>query len=168
MAALNKVFLIGNLTRDPEVRYGGAGGAIGKFGVAVNRQWKDASGQPQEETTFVDITVFGRQAETCKDYLRKGRPVFIEGRLNFSSWEDRETHQKRSKLEVVAERVQFLGSGQGGQGRTGGGETDDVAEPRGGNGERHREAPADEAPPTEAQAPAAAGGKGGDEDNLPF
>lgn len=130
MASLNRVFLMGNLTRDPELRYGGGGGgaagggsAICKFGLAVNRQWRDANGQNQEETTFVDITVFARQAETCNEYLKKGRPVFIEGRLNFSTWEDRETHQKRSKLDVVAERVQFLGSpGGGGAPREAGGD----------------------------------------------
>jgi single-strand DNA-binding protein len=124
MASLNKVFLMGNLTRDPELRYAGGGGgaqggsAICKFGLATNRQWRDQSGQQQEEVTFVDITVFGRQAETCNEYLRKGRPVFIEGRLNFSQWEDRESGAKRSKLDVVAERVQFLGpaGGAGGGG----------------------------------------------------
>ncbi len=118
MANLNKVLLIGNLTRDPELRYsgGGQGGtAITKFGLATNRQWRNQSGEQQEDTCFVDITVFGRQAETCYEYLSKGRPVFIEGRLSFSSWEDRETGARRSKLEVIGERVQFLGSrGDGG------------------------------------------------------
>jgi len=124
MASLNRVFLMGNLTRDPELRYagGGAGGsAICKFGLAVNRQWRDGSGQQQEETTFVDITVFGRQAETCNEYLRKGRPVFLEGRLQYSQWEDRETGQKRSKIEVVGERVQFLGAPGGREGGDSGG-----------------------------------------------
>jgi len=131
VANFNKVFLMGNLTRDPELRYagggsGGSGGtAICKFGLAVNRQWRNQSGESQEETCFIDLVVFGRQGETCNEYLSKGRPVFVEGRLSFSSWEDRETGAKRSKLEVVAERVQFLGSrndnGGGGGGGSGGG-----------------------------------------------
>ena len=124
MANYNKVLLIGNLTRDPELRYsgGGPGGtAICKFGLATNRQWRNQAGEPQEETCFVDIVVFGRQAETCNEYLSKGRPVFIEGRLSFSTWDDRESGAKRSKLEVVAERVQFLGSRDGGGGGGAGG-----------------------------------------------
>ncbi len=124
MANFNKVLLMGNLTRDPELRYtgGGTGGTpICKFGLAVNRQWRTPSGEQQEETCFVDLVVFGRQAETCNEYLSKGRPVFVEGRLAYSTWEDRETGQKRSKLEVVAERVQFLGGRDGGGGGGGGG-----------------------------------------------
>src|SRR6185295_19769801 len=124
MANFNKVLLMGNLTRDPEIRYpsgggpgsggggreGGGSGAICKFGLAVNRQWRNQAGEKQEETCCVDIVVFGRQAETCNEYLRKGRAAFIEGRLHFDSWDDRETGKKRNKLEVVAENVQFLGS----------------------------------------------------------
>src|SRR5436190_135204 len=131
MANFNKVMLMGNLTRDPELRYAGGnrnesregGGAVCKFGLAVNRQWRNQAGEKQEETCFVDIVVFGRQAENCNEYLRKGRPVFVEGRLNFNQWEDRESGQKRSKLEVVGETVQFLGSrdGPGGAGHSGGG-----------------------------------------------
>ena len=128
MANYNRVLLMGNLTRDPEIRYSSGGGgregggsAICKFGLAVNRTWKNQAGEKQEETCFVDITVFGRTAENCNEYLRKGRPVFIEGRLEFSQWEDRESGQKRSKLAVVAENVQFLGSRDGGGGGGGGG-----------------------------------------------
>ncbi len=136
MANFNKVLLMGNLTRDPELRYSGGGGSGGtpicKFGLAVNRQWRNQSGESQEETCFVDLVVFGRQAETCNEYLSKGRPVFIEGRLSFSSWDDRETGKKRSKLEVVAERVQFLGSrnDSGGGGGGGGGWERRSQEPR--------------------------------------
>ena len=109
MASLNKVLLIGNLTRDPELRYIPSGTAVAKFGLAVNREYTDkGSGEKKENTCFVDVTVWGRQAETCNQYLSKGRPVFLEGRLEFSSWETKEG-DKRSKLEVVAERVQFLG-----------------------------------------------------------
>jgi len=109
MASLNRVLLIGNLTRDPELRYIPSGTAVAKFGVAVNREYTDkTSGEKKENTCFVDITVWGRQAETCNQYLSKGRPVFIEGRLEYSTWETKEG-DKRNKLEVVAERVQFLG-----------------------------------------------------------
>jgi single-strand DNA-binding protein len=122
MANFNKVLLMGNLTRDPELRFAGGGarnegreggGAICKFGLAVNRQWRNQAGEKQEEVCFVDIVVFGRQAENCNEYLRKGRPVFIEGRLHYDSWDDRETGKKRNRLEVVAEVVQFLGSRDG-------------------------------------------------------
>ncbi len=124
MANYNKVLLMGNLTRDPELRYPAnraEGSAICKFAIAVNRQWRDAAGNQQEEVCFVDIVVFGRQAETSNEYLRKGRPVFIEGHLHFDQWDDRETGKKRSRLEVVGERVQFLGSPQGAGGGAGGG-----------------------------------------------
>src|SRR2546428_13112105 len=114
MASLNKVFLIGNLTRDPEVRYTPKGTAIANLGLAVNRSWTDESGQQKEEVLFVDIDVWGRQAETCGQYLSKGRPVFVEGRLRLDSWEDKESGQKRNKLKVVAERVQFLGAPRAG------------------------------------------------------
>ena len=112
MASYNKVILMGNLTRDPELKYLPSGTAMAKFGIAVNRVWTDRqSGEKKEEVCFVDITAWGRQAETCNEYLQRGRPVFIEGRLNFNSWET-EDGQKRSKLDVVAERIQFLGSRQ--------------------------------------------------------
>lgn len=117
MANFNKVLLMGNLTRDPELRYAGqSNAAICSFGLAVNRRWRTQSGEEQEETCFVDVVTFGRQAETVNEYLVKGRPVFIEGRLQLDQWEDRETGAKRSKLKVVAERVQFLGGRDDGQG----------------------------------------------------
>ncbi len=110
MASYNKVLLMGNLTRDPEVRYTPKGTAIANLGLAVNRTYTTDSGEQKEEVTFVDIEVWGRQAETSGQYLAKGRPVFIEGRLRLDSWEDKETGQKRNKMKVVAERVQFLGT----------------------------------------------------------
>ena len=110
MANFNKVLLMGNLTRDPEVRYTPKGTAVANLGLAVNRTWTDESGQQKEEVLFVDIDVWGRQAENCGQYLSKGRPVFVEGRLRLDSWEDKESGQKRNKLKVVAERVQFLGA----------------------------------------------------------
>ena len=125
MANLNKVFLLGNLTRDPEVRYVPSGAAVADLGVAVNERYKDRdSGEWKEKPVFVDVTVWRRQAETCAEYLSKGSPVMIEGRLQLDQWQNSEG-QKRSKLKVLADRVQFLsspgrssgGSSQGGAGR---------------------------------------------------
>ena len=117
MPNYNKVILMGNLTRDPEVRYTSGGTAIAKLGLAVNRRWKNQEGQMQEETTFVDVDAFGRQAETIGQYLKKGRPVMVEGRLKLDQWDDKQTGQKRSKLGVVLENFQFLDSrGEGGGG----------------------------------------------------
>ena len=113
MASFNKVLLMGNLTRDPELRFTSNGSALAKFGLAVNRKYK-AGEEWKEEVCFVDITVWGKQAENCAEYLSKGRPVFIEGRLQFSSWET-DDGQKRNKLEVVANSVQFLGQAGGGK-----------------------------------------------------
>jgi single-strand DNA-binding protein len=108
MANLNKVFLIGNLTRDPELRYSTNGMAIAKFGLATNRVYKGQDGEKKEEVCFVEIVAFGKTAENCANYLSKGRPIFVEGRLHFDSWETPEG-QKRNKLDVIVERVQFLG-----------------------------------------------------------
>ncbi|HKS36699.1 MAG TPA: single-stranded DNA-binding protein [Verrucomicrobiae bacterium] len=119
MANYNKVILIGNLTRDPELRYTPKGTAVAKIGVAVNRSWRTESGETKEEVTFVDVDAFGRQAETLGQYMKKGRPIMIEGRLKYDTWEDKQTNQKRSKLGVVMESFQFLdyggrGSDEGG------------------------------------------------------
>ena len=108
MANLNKVLLLGNLTRDPELRYTPKGTAVGDMSIAINRVWNDERGQRQEEATFVDITMWGRQAELAKQFLSKGRGVFIEGRLQMDMWEDKATGEKRSKLRVVAENLQFM------------------------------------------------------------
>lgn len=122
MASLNKVFLIGNLTRDPEIRRLDSGTTVAKFGLAVNRNYSTASGERREETTFVDVTAWGRQAEVIGQYLSKGRPVFVEGRLRLDSWTAQDG-TKRNKLEVVLENFQFLGSrgDAGGQGARAGG-----------------------------------------------
>ena len=109
MATVNKVFLIGNLTRDPELRYTPNGSAVCEFGIAINRVFT-SNNERKEETCFVDVNAWGRQAETCAKYLKKGAPVCIEGRLHLDRWEDKETGRPRSKLKVVAERTQFLGS----------------------------------------------------------
>jgi single-strand DNA-binding protein len=124
MASFNKVILVGNLTRDPELRYTPKGMAIAKIGLAVNRTWKNEAGETKEEVTFVDVDVFGRTAENVGQYMRKGSPILIEGRLRLDTWEDKQTNQKRSKLGVVAETVQFLSSG-----RSEGGSTERVSRP---------------------------------------
>lgn len=118
MPDLNKVLLMGNLTRDPEVRYTPKGSAVGDLSIAINRVYNTDDGQKREEVCYVDIVVWGRQAETCKEYLSKGRPIFVEGRLQLDQWES--NGEKKSKLRVVAERIQFLGGGGAGGG-TGGG-----------------------------------------------
>jgi len=113
MANFNKVILVGNLTRDPELRYTPKGMAIAKIGLAVNRNWTSESGEKKEEVTFVDVDIFGRTAENVAQYMKKGRPILIEGRLKLDQWDDKQTGQKRSKLGVVGEVVQFLGSPSG-------------------------------------------------------
>ena len=119
MASLNRVLLIGNLTRDIELRYTPKGSAVADMSIAVNRKWKDESGAAHEEVTFVEIALWGKTAENCAKYLKKGSPAFVEGRLEMQSWEDKQTGQKRSKMRVVASDVQFLGSGQRQQGERG-------------------------------------------------
>jgi single-strand DNA-binding protein len=107
MVSLNRVFLIGNLTKDPELRYAPSGTAVANLRVAVNHQYTNSQGEKVEEVSFFNIVVWGRQAETCCEYLKKGRAVFVEGRLRSRSWETPEG-QKRSTVEVIANRVQFL------------------------------------------------------------
>lgn len=148
MANLNKVMLIGNLTRDPELRYTPKGTAVADIGMAINRVWNNDSGQKQEETTFVDVTLWGRQAELAEKYLGKGRGVYIEGRLQLDSWDDKETGKKRSKLKVVGENLQFLPDGKAGSGGGGGG------------GQR----PQSDSTPAASAAPAVEE----DEDDIPF
>lgn len=115
MASFNRVVLMGNLTRDPEVRYTTGGTAVTDVSLAVNRYRTDKNtNQRIEETTFVEVTLWGRTAEIAGEYLGKGRPVLIEGRLQQDQWEDKETGQKRSKLKVVGESMQLLGSRDGG------------------------------------------------------
>lgn len=111
MANLNKVMLIGNLTRDPALSYTPSQTAIVDFGMAINRNWAGKDGQKKEETCFVDCTAFGKVAETLNKYLKRGNPVYVEGRLNFSSW-DAQDGSKRSKIKVIVENFQFLPSGE--------------------------------------------------------
>ena len=125
MASVNKVILIGNCTRDPEVRYTPKGTAVTDLGLAMNRYYSADNGEKREETTFVDVTLWGRTAEIAGEYLKKGNPVYIEGRLQLDSWDDKNTGQKRSKLKVVGDNIQLLssrgGGGDGGGGQQGGG-----------------------------------------------
>jgi single-strand DNA-binding protein len=125
MASYNRVTLIGNLTRDPQMKFLPSQMAVTEFGLAMNRKFRTASGEDREEVTFVDITAFGKQAEVLNQYCTKGKLIFIEGRLKFDSWEDKNGGGKRNKLSVVVENFQFLGSregaGGGGAGAGGGG-----------------------------------------------
>jgi single-strand DNA-binding protein len=107
MSSLNRVLLLGNCTRDSEIRYTPGGTAILSFGLAVNRKYRDAKQEMVEEVTFVDVDLWGQQGEVAQEFLLKGKQVFVEGRLKFDQWDDKETGQKRSRLKVVAERVQF-------------------------------------------------------------
>ena len=150
MASFNRVILAGNLTRDPELRYTPKGTAVARIGLAVNRTWKSETGEMKEEVTFIDVDAWGRQAEVIAQYLRKGRPLLMEGRLKLDQWEDKNTHQKQSKLKVVLESFSFIDS----KGQDGGG-----AEPR-----ARASAPA-------AAAPVAAGEADGappEDDDVPF
>ncbi len=120
MANLNKVMLIGNLTRDPELRVTPKGTAICTFSLAVNRKFKDESGGEREEVTYIDIEAWGKAGENISKYCTKGRPLFVEGRLRLDQWEDKNTKEKRSRMKVVCENFQFLGGGrsEGGEGRS--------------------------------------------------
>jgi len=120
MANFNKVILAGNLTRDPELRYTPKGTAVARIGMALNRSWKTETGETKEEVNFVDIDAFARQAEVIAEYVKKGRPLLVEGRLKLDQWEDKNTHQKQSKLKVVLEGFSFLDSRGGGDGAGGG------------------------------------------------
>jgi single-strand DNA-binding protein len=163
MNGFNKVILAGNLTRDPELRYTPSGTAIAKFGLALNRKWKDSqSGEMREEVTFVDVDAFGKQAELIGQYLKRGQPLLVEGRLKMDSWEDKQTQQKKSRLGVVLEGMTFLGTGggrDGGDFAGGGG-----SQSSGGGAPSARPRPQQSAPP-----PANTGGEmPPEEDDVPF
>ncbi len=142
MANFNKVLLMGNLTRDVELRHTQSGLALAKFGMAINRKWSQ-NGEQKESTCFVDLTAWGRDAELLNQYVKKGSQLFVEGRLEYSTWEAKEGGGKRSKLEVVVERFQFLGASRGagagagaGGGGAGGGEEGGARRaPAGGEGQ---------------------------------
>jgi single-strand DNA-binding protein len=149
MASFNKVILLGNLTRDPEVRYTPKGTAVTDLGLAVNRTYTADNGEKREEVTFVDVTFWGRTAEVAGEYLKKGRPVFVEGRLQLDSWDDKQSGQKRTKLKVIGENMQMLGSPRG----AGGGGDEESS----GGSRSSRPAPPPKAAPSEP-----------DDDEIPF
>ena len=135
MASFNKVMLMGNLTRDPQMKYLPSQTAVCEIGLACNRKFRTQDGQDREEVTFVDCTAFGRTAEVINQYMQKGRPIFIEGRLKYDSWEDKQGGGKRSKLGVVIENFQFVGGrDDAGGGGGGGGDDYDSGSSRGGGG----------------------------------
>ena len=140
MPSLNKVLLMGNLTRDPELRVTPKGTPICQFSLAINRQFKMESGETREEVIYVDVEAWGKQGETIAKYCTKGRPLYVEGRLRLDQWEDKNTKDKRSRMKVVLEQFQFLGDSRGGGGGgapVGGGEES----PGGGSPERHSPPP---------------------------
>ena len=147
MPNLNKVLIMGNLTRDPEVKYTPKGTAVGNLGIAINDSYKTQDGTVKETVTFVDIEVWGRQAETCKQYLVKGRPIFVEGKLQLDQWEDNDG-KKHQRLKVRADRVQFLGGND-----------------RGGSGSERTD---DNRPPQRSERPVQNTAAPGDEDDIPF
>jgi single-strand DNA-binding protein len=154
MASFNKVILLGNLTRDPEVRYTPKGSAVCDLGIAVNRVYTTDSGEKREEVTYVDVVLWARLAEIAGEYLKKGRPVFIEGRLQLDTWDDKQSGQKRSKLRVIGETMQLLGGRPPGT----------PGAPEGGEeGHASRPSPRSTAAPPKPAAVAAP-----DEDEIPF
>jgi single-strand DNA-binding protein len=155
MANVNKVILIGNLTRDPEVRHTPKGTAVGDIALAINRAYTAENGEKREDTTYVDVTLWGRTAEIAQQYLRKGRPVYIEGRLQMDTWEDKSTGQKRSKLKVVAEALQLLGGRS--EGDSGGG----------GSTRRQDDGYGEDRPMSRSEA-SSSSHSGPDDDDIPF
>ena len=162
MASFNKVILMGNLTRDPELRYTPKGTAVAKFGLAVNRVWRTETGETKEEVTFVDVDVFGRTAENVSQYMRKGSPILVEGRLKLDTWEDKQTQQKRSRLGVVAETVQFIGAPRSAEGSVGGSEVSAPPPPQ------PRTRPSVPPPARQAEPPHDADIPPHEDDDVPF
>src|ERR1700733_7879930 len=155
MANFNKVIIAGNRARDPELRYTPKGTAVAQITLAVNRTWKSESGESKEEVSFIDVEAWGRQGEVIAQYMRKGRPLLIEGRLKLDKWEDKTTHQKQSKLKVVLEGFTFIDS----KGPEGGAPPSDA--PR-------RAASSPTAPPAKPPGPSEGEGPGAEEDDVPF
>lgn len=179
MPNLNKVQLMGNITRDPEVRYTPKGTAVTDISLAINRSFNSDDGERREETTFVDITFWGRQAEVIGEYMKKGRPLYVEGRLQLDSWEDKTSGQQRSRLKVVGENFQFLGGRDdaGGGGGGGGGQSRSAAQAPysggggGGSNEEYHDSRSDSAPeatPRQQSAPPQHSGPIDDDDDIPF
>jgi single-strand DNA-binding protein len=163
MAFFNKVFLMGNLTRDPELRYTPKGTAVARLGLAINRVYTSETGEKKEEVTFVDVDAFARQAEVIGQYLKKGRRIFMEGRLRYEQWDDKQTGQKRSKLNVVLESFQFIDSL-----RTGEGAAPAFAPPAAAAAAAARPAPVAAPAPPVPEAPAPETEPLPSEDDVPF
>jgi single-strand DNA-binding protein len=161
MPALNKVLLMGNLTRDPELRVTPKGTSICQFSLAINRQFKMESGETREEVTYIDIEAWGKQGETIAKYVTKGRPLYVEGRLRLDQWEDKNTKEKRSRMKVVLEQFQFLGDSRGGGG--GGGGPSAASEP----GIDQTASPERHAPPPRG-GPAKPGAQENLDEDVPF
>lgn len=165
MASFNKVILVGNLTRDPQVRYTPGGMAVSDVGLAVNRTWFDKqTNSKKEDVTFVDVTLWGRTAEIAGEYLSKGKQVLIEGRLQLDSWDDKETGQKRTKLKVIGENMTMLGSRQDGGGGGGRGFGGSAASAGDTGGNFYNQEPPEQSGGYEQPAPS--GGEGGGD--VPF
>ena len=158
MASLNKVMLIGNVTRDPEVKFTPKGSAVADLGLAINRSYTNQGGEKVEEVTYVDVELWGRLAEIAGEYAKKGRPIFIEGRLRIDSWEDKQSGQKRSRLKVVGEGMQLLGGRSGGGGGGGGGDEEGDGPPPQKFSKPAYKPASRPAPPSSAQ----------DDDDIPF
>ena len=160
MGNVNRVILMGNLTRDPELRYTPNGSPVCEFGMAINRTFQGRDGEQRKETCFVDVTMWGKRGAVIHEYFKKGASIFIEGRLQFDTWETAEG--KRSKLKVVAENFEFVSAASGGQGRKEG-----DAPPAGGKGRRPAKTQEEAAPPAEEEPPHEEGHDVKD-DEIPF
>ncbi len=152
MASFNKVILAGNLTRDPELRYTPKGTAVARLTLAVNRTYNSETGEKKEEVSFVDVDAWGRQAEVISQYMKKGRPLLLEGRLKQDTWEDKNTHQKQSKLKVVLEGFSFIDS-RGGDAAGNSSETPRPRPAAAAPNAAPAAAPEPEAPPAEDDVP---------------
>lgn len=146
MASFNKVLLMGNLTRDPQIKYLPSQTPVAEFGIACNRKFKTAQGEEREEVTFVDVAAFGKTGELINQYFTKGKPIFIEGRLKYDSWEDKQGGGKRSKLSIVVENFQFIGGRDGGGSGRGG-------DSAGGSYEQESHGAPEDRPPRQAPPP---------------
>jgi single-strand DNA-binding protein len=161
MPSLNKVLLMGNLTRDPELRVTPKGTSICQFSLAINRQFKMESGETREEVIYVDVEAWGKQGETIAKYVTKGRPLYVEGRLRLDQWEDKNTKEKRSRMKVVLEQFQFLGDSRGGPG---GGPSGGPGEP----GIDQTASPERHSPPPRSGGPAKPPVSEGLDEDVPF
>ena len=165
MPNFNKILLMGNLTKDPDCRYTPKGTAVCVFDIAINRHWTTESGEKKEEVVFISCEAWSKQGETIAQYLSKGKPIFVEGRVKMDEWTDKESGQKRSKLKVVVESFQFIGAPKG----------DNADQPHVPTDTEARQVPPDakakpsgKAPAKPTEAPAASGGSGDGDDNIPF